>query len=156
MSTSSGGGLTLGTNGITGLHFSLNSSGLSFNSGGTGINSSGTSFTGSRTTVDSKALPTYIKDLAVESLNVSDELVFQGYSVKWQSVKVITKRKMEWSHKSYSFVTDVSWNEEEEDVEVDRCGEHDFVFDLTSTSYYRNLFILTNKGEEKEEGGDAN
>ena len=156
LSTSSGGGLTLGTNGITGLHFSLNSSGLSFNSGGTGINSSGTSFTGSRTTVDSKALPTYIKDLAVESLNVSDELVFQGYSVKWQSVKVITKRKMEWSHKSYSFVTDVSWNEEEEDVEVDRCGEHDFVFDLTSTSYYRNLFILTNKGEEKEEGGDAN
>lgn len=155
--SSSGSNLTLGTTGITGLNFSLNSSGLTFSSSGTSLNGSKTTLSDNSTYVGSKGLSTYVKDLAVDSLNVASELTFQGVSVKWQSVRVITKRKMEWTNVTASYVINASLSgsiTEGYDLDVTKGDSHVYCTDLESTSWYRDIYLLTNKGDRHEGGGE--
>lgn len=146
---------------------SIGSGGLSFKVGSMGINGSGmtvngtgTSLTEGKTSVGGKNIKTYIKDLTVGTLDVADELTFQGKKCKWQSIKVITKRSMTWTHGDRFLLTSnsvsVSGTAPKDGGSVTSTGtlstdKQDVVWGLSSTSWYRNLWILTNASDETED-----
>ena len=89
--------------------------------GGTRLNSSGSFLTGNRTSVDGKALPTYIKDLVVGTLNVQEGLTFQGKTVKWQSIRIVNDVKLSQKKKTFSYVKRVDGGgSPEDDIHVER------------------------------------
>lgn len=102
-----GGGLTLKKDGsLKGNNWSINANGKAtftnaYISGGkitlggtTLTGGGGTNLTSGSTTVgyggSSYGLSSYVKKLAVESLNVSDSLTFQGRSCKWRTIRAIS------------------------------------------------------------------
>ena len=146
---------------------SISTDGLTFNAGSMGIsgsgltvNKTGTSLTEAKTKVGNANLGTYVKNLAVGALNVSDELTFQDKKCKWQSIKVITKRSMTWAHGDRFLLTSnsvsVSGTAPKDGGSVISTGtlstdKQDVVWGLSSTSWYRNLWILTNASDETED-----
>ena len=92
--------------------------------GGTRLNSSGSFLTGNRTSVDGKALPTYIKDLVVGTLNVQEGLTFQGKTVKWQSVRIVQDVKLSQKKKTFSYIKRVDGGGSPED---DIHAEHESI-----------------------------
>ena len=124
------------------------------------VNKTGTSLTEAKTKVGNANLGTYVKNLAVGALNVSDELTFQDKKCKWQSIKVITKRSMTWTHGDRFLLTSnsvsVSGTAPKDGGSVISTGtlstdKQDVVWGLSSTSWYRDLWILTNASDEVED-----
>ncbi len=144
--------------GSGGLSFTVGSMGIS--GSGMTVNGTGTSLTEGKTSVGGKNIKTYIKDLTVGTLDVADELTFQGKKCKWQSIKVITKRSMTWTHGDRFLLTSnsvsVSGTAPKDGGSVTSTGtlstdKQDVVWGLSSTSWYRNLWILTNASDETED-----
>lgn len=81
-----------------------------------------------------------VKSANIESLDATklNTNSINGYSCSWQSVTVITRREM-------------SWNEY--DVTLLDGTIHNVVANLSSTSYYRSLYLLVSKGAEQYAGG---
>ena len=141
-----------------GLSFTVGSMGIS--GSGMTVNGTGTSLTEGKTSVGGKNIKTYIKDLTVGTLDVADELTFQGKKCKWQSIKVITKRSMTWTHGDRFLLTSnsvsVSGTAPKDGGSVTSTGtlstdKQDVVWGLSSTSWYRDLWILTNASDEIED-----
>ena len=155
----SGGGITLSSGVITGTGFTLSTKGLTFSSGGTKITAGGTtSLTENSTLVGSKKLKPYIQDLTVDTLNVSDELTFQGTKVKWQTVRVITKRKMTSTTVTAAYLLGGSITGDAKSGYTfvpNKDSTRNYCTDLESTSYYRDIYLLTNKGAIHEGGGES-
>lgn len=161
-----GGTLTLNNSGaIDGSNWSISSSGLAHFSkiygqvansytfvgggttitgGSTGANGS-TNLTAGRTTVGSKSLNQHIKDLVVERLNVTSEFIFNGRGVKWQLVRVITKRKMSWTNYKISPVASIE-HTDGKITKITSYTEMELAGNLSSTSWYRELYLLVGKG----------
>ena len=144
--------------GSGGLSFTVGSMGIS--GSGMTVNGTGTSLTEGKTSVGGKNIKTYIKDLTVGTLDVADELTFQGKKCKWQSIKVITKRSMTWTHGDRFLLTSnsvsVLGTAPKDGGSVTSTGtlstdKQDVVWGLSSTSWYRNLWILTNASDEIED-----
>jgi hypothetical protein len=137
---------------------SIASGGFSLAGGGTTYGKTGMKISEGTTTLGGKNVVTRIKELSVESLNVASELIFQGVEVKWQSIRCITKRKMEWTNNFYKFVTGATVTKDSNgkvtDVMLSKTPEKQWVSDLNSTSWYRDLYILTNKGSMIEGCGE--
>ena len=168
-----GGTLTLNNSGaVSGSNWSVSADGLAhfskiygqvannytFVGGGTTITggSSGaggsTNLTAGTTSVGSKSLNQHIKDLVVERLNVTESFTFNGYSVKWEQVKVVTRRSMTWTKIKGELWVDI----ELDDGKIKKYSYIDpsdgTVANLSSTSYYRNLYLLVGKSDEWSEG----
>jgi len=135
---------------VTGGTITLGGSTLSGSSGSTTLGS-GTTYVGS------ESLSTYVKRLSVESLNVSGTLTFQGKACSWQSIKVITRRKMSWTNYSFQTIRRLTWHTDGDyltDIDVDWTNHDDMAGDLSSTSYYRTLWILTAASDEAIDSND--
>jgi hypothetical protein len=137
---------------------SIASGGFSLAGGGTTYGKTGMGIAEGTTTLGGKNVVTRIKELSVESLNVASELTFQGVKVKWQSIRCITKRKMEWTNNTAKFVTGATLTKDSDgkvtDVSLSTTSEKQWVSDLDSTSWYRDFYILTNKGSMNEGNGE--
>ena len=136
-----------------GTYGSIANGGFSLSGNGTTYNTSGLGMSESSTNLGGKNIVTRVKELAVDSLNVSSELTFQGTKVKWQSIRCIVKRKMTWTNVTTAYVTGVSGGKDSE-VSVTKDESRKYCTDLESTSWYRDFYILTNKGDRNEGGGE--
>lgn len=128
LSTTGGGGITLGTSGITGQGFTLNSNGLGFTKGTIGLGSTGTgnngiSYNNSGMTVSgtihanagviggcsiSNGTLT-VKNGNIESLDIG-KLTMEGKKVNWSTIKCLSQftGKVGWYTNIDSVVTDCS------------------------------------------------
>ena len=77
----------------------------------------------------------HIKNLTADKINTGS---VNGYSCSWQSVTVITRREMSWTNRTLQLLND-TWET--------------VVTDLSSTSYYRTLYLLVAQGNEYYGGG---
>ena len=174
-----GGTLTLNNSGaVSGSNWSVSEDGLAhfskiygqvandytFVGGGTTItggspdSGGSTNLTPSSTTVGSgtnkKELAKYIKDLVVDRLNVTDSFTFNKKSVKWEECTVIVKRTMTWGHSGDKKAL-FDFTVKDGKVSGGTWLTEDWTCNLSSTSYYRNLYLLVGKGERQEGGGEA-
>ena len=113
-------------------------------------------------------LATYIKNLVVEKLDVKSGLTFQGKEVGWTNCRVIVKRQMNWNNVKWAPVNSVnlSWKNltRSDDnnykyavnlsATVSHYTERTVATDLTSTSWYRDLWLLVGKGVRVEGSGE--
>lgn len=77
----------------------------------------------------------HIKNLTADKINTGS---VNGYYCSWQSVTVITRREMSWTNRTLQLLND-KWET--------------VVTDLSSTSYYRTLYLLVAQGNEYYGGG---
>ena len=136
-----------------GSYGSIANGGFNLAGGGTTYGISGLGIAEGTTNMGGKNIVTRVKELAVDSLNVNSELTFQGIKVKWQSIRCIVKRKMTWTNVTATYVTGVSGGKDSE-VSVTKDASRKYCVDLESTSWYRDFYILTNKGDRNEGGGE--
>lgn len=132
--------------------------------GGTSLGHGSTSITGGPH--GTQSLPNYVKSLTVDALNVATSFTFQGRSVKWDNCRVIVKRSMTWNNVTLSPAKSISasWTNLKKDgyeyaVNLDISWSyyqsHKYATDLSSTSWYRDLWLLVGKGNRVEGGGEA-
>ncbi len=79
--------------------------GYTFTGGGTTITGGGGTNLSTGTTVGGTSLPTYIKNLAVQALNVSESMTFQGVGVAWQETYYVYSVSV-----SYATSTSCFWH----------------------------------------------
>ena len=132
--------------------------------GGTSLGHGSTSITGGPH--GTQSLSNYVKSLTVDALNVASTFTFQGRSVKWDNCRVIVKRSMTWNNVTLSPAKSISasWKNLTKDgyeyaVDLDISWSHyssyTYATDLSSTSWYRDLWLLVGKGNRVEGGGEA-
>ena len=135
--------------------------------GGTSLGHGSTSITGGP--YGTQSLPNYVKSLTVDALNVATSFTFQGKSVKWDECRVIVKRSMTWTNVDWSPVSSISasWTNLKRsdddnykyavdlDISYNYYSKRTVATDLSSTSWYRDLWLLVGKGNRVEGGGEA-
>lgn len=153
-----GGTLTLNSSGaVSGSNWSVSADGLAhfskiygqvannytFKGGGTTItggSNGGTNLTAGSTTVGSKGLAQYIKDLVVERLNVTTSFTFNGVSVAWRNVRFMTGFNLTWSSQNGTL-----WFASSASSIKDQSG----VYGLVNPSHYTHnwTYNLVNQGK---------
>ena len=159
-----GGTLTLNNSGaISGSNWSVSADGLAYfkkiygeiadghtiSGGGTTIGNGGTNIP-TYTTVGGTGLSTYVKNLVVNTLNVTDSFTFNGVSVKWQTVNVVTTAALYWSTVTGKLPTNLSIDDRGFVVAFNQTSTAiDIPYNLQWARRSRKLYLLTNASSEQ-------